>query len=705
MKLFKKLNKLIKAYDENRLIDASLMIRTKKYQKEIDKFVQIDTKPSNEQLELMGLIISICRTIYERDYIRIPLTDHSYDKIIEKYGKYKQSYPYGKQVTGTSYDYPELTGNLHKCYYIYEDDKGEDDRPSFQWFFDKWSKTLGRSGLYPLMLSDKKDGISITITLKAINEKYMVVSKATTRGDKEKGMDVTHIFKGIKFIKAVDIDEFGMQLEFMIDEKSKKKFEKIKGREYKTMRSASVGLLAALQYCKNDELLSRYQSCMRLAMLNYDYDGLKAYSLGEHEQLNACIPDEYRLDLKTEIIFTPVSNGELFDILDSFITKRLEVRDALGYDIDGVVIRLLNPTAVRKLGRKNSTNEFQVAYKFPEMEKKTYVKGLIVDRGNFNYISLLADVEPVILNGTTQPKGQIHSLNKWEDMDLRVGDEVWLKHSGDVIPYMFVKSDRKRGTGPKLKLPTHCDECEEELVIENSMLRCKNPKCPGRILGKLITFIERTGMKSVKESKVKRLMEAGIDNPYDMIRVNKTLLASVGIDTKKTMDLILGEFDKIKHGAIYEYQLLASVGVDKLGRRASKTLLDAIPMKELLSLNEKELYNKILRVPGHKEAKAEGYSKGIYENRELLKDLLSVITLKPDEKTVEYSKQILVSGSRGDAEIIKKANSMGYGVRESGWKDVEILVVKDDSFRHKGKGKDALKKGIPIKTKSEFLKM
>ena len=138
----------------------------------------------------------------------------------------------------------------------------------------------------------------------------------------------------------------------------------------------------------------------------------------------------------------------------SLANEQIDKRDSLNHSIDGLVLTIVNKDIQKLLGRTNSINKYQIAYKFPEQGSKTIVRDMLITTGNFGYKEILLIVDPVILNGTTQSKAQVHSLNKFNKMKLRIGDEIILKLSGDVIPYGYKDSTCEPGDGKKLKLPS-----------------------------------------------------------------------------------------------------------------------------------------------------------------------------------------------------------------------------------------------------------
>ena len=357
------------------------------------------------------------------------------------------------------------------------------------------------------------------------------------------------------------------------------------------------------------------------------------------------------------------------------------------------------------MGRKNHINKFQIAYKFPEESYKTKIRDIHVTTGNFGYKEILLLVDPVILNGTTQFKAQVHSLNRFRKMNLRYGDEIILKLSGDVIPYGYKDQTCKKGDGKKIKLPTHC-ECGSELVEENNKLRCTNKLCPYRITGSLVNFFTALNAKGIGEKTCARLVdELDVRKPSDVLKLTKEDFRSLKGFKDKSAKIAIEPVKEILNKPRTIPAILSALGIDCFRASTATKVLDKVGINEIVSIADCGDINKltnVLRQADGIDKNADIIANGLIENVDELKTLLSLMTIKNTDD-IKTDKIAVVSGFRGDDEFIDIANKAGYAIKDS-CKIYDLLIVKDESYLDKTKGRYASQHNIPILTKKEFLK-
>ncbi|HEU4663119.1 MAG TPA: NAD-dependent DNA ligase LigA, partial [Dokdonella sp.] len=142
-------------------------------------------------------------------------------------------------------------------------------------------------------------------------------------------------------------------------------------------------------------------------------------------------------------------------------------RDALPFDIDGVVYKLDDLAAQRELGFVGRTPRWAIAHKFPAQEQQTVVEDIIVNIGRTGAATPAAKLAPVLVGGVTVTNATLHNADQVARLDVRVGDTVIVRRAGDVIPEVVsvVAAERPRGTVP-WTMPTHCPVCGSEIVRE-----------------------------------------------------------------------------------------------------------------------------------------------------------------------------------------------------------------------------------------------
>ncbi len=163
----------------------------------------------------------------------------------------------------------------------------------------------------------------------------------------------------------------------------------------------------------------------------------------------------------------PVSpHTKVLDGADACLAYHAEMgrcRDSLGYDIDGVVFKLNDLRAREVVGQVSRAPRWAVAYKFPAQEALTRLIGIDVQVGRTGTLTPVARLEPVMVGGATVTNATLHNQDEIERKDVRVGDAVWVRRAGDVIPEVIriVPERRPEGTEP-FRLPGRCPVCGSE---------------------------------------------------------------------------------------------------------------------------------------------------------------------------------------------------------------------------------------------------
>ncbi|HKR22568.1 MAG TPA: NAD-dependent DNA ligase LigA [Pyrinomonadaceae bacterium] len=189
---------------------------------------------------------------------------------------------------------------------------------------------------------------------------------------------------------------------------------------------------------------------------------------------------------------------ESIDEVIDFANEKEALRDDLGYEIDGLVVKV-NSTALQdEFGATSKAPRWAIAYKYPARQASTKVIKIDVQVGRTGAITPVANLEPVFLAGTTVSRATLHNYDEIERLDIREGDWVMIEKSGEIIPKVLsvVKSKRTEKL-KKFKPPTHCPVCnglisrpEGEVVA-----RCVAADCRAQIVGRLLHFASRRAMR------------------------------------------------------------------------------------------------------------------------------------------------------------------------------------------------------------------
>ncbi|HEX4652594.1 MAG TPA: helix-hairpin-helix domain-containing protein, partial [Granulicella sp.] len=184
-------------------------------------------------------------------------------------------------------------------------------------------------------------------------------------------------------------------------------------------------------------------------------------------------------------------------VLD-FIAKAEPLRDTLGYEIDGVVIKIDSTAQQRRLGFTGKAPRWAIAYKFAARAAITRLEDVLFQVGRTGKVTPVAALTPVSVGGTTVSRATLHNPDEVARLGVRIGDFVQVERGGDVIPKIVTvieDATHPRGT-EEIVFPTVCPRCKTPLVREEGEvdLRCVNASCPARLEEELRHFASRSVM-------------------------------------------------------------------------------------------------------------------------------------------------------------------------------------------------------------------
>jgi DNA ligase (NAD+) len=205
-----------------------------------------------------------------------------------------------------------------------------------------------------------------------------------------------------------------------------------------------------------------------------------------------------------------------FDSLDdvyAFSERMLEHRHDLGYEIDGVVVKVDDLGQREELGATSKAPRWAIAYKFPPEEKTTLLRHIMVSIGRSGRATPFAQLEPVFVGGSTVSQATLHNEDEVARKDVRVGDTVIVRKAGDVIPEVVGPVLAKRPKGlRRWKFPKDCPACGEPLVRAEgeAATNCVNVDCPAQRWGRIVHFAAAMDIDGLGEERVRQFIDAGL---------------------------------------------------------------------------------------------------------------------------------------------------------------------------------------------------
>jgi DNA ligase (NAD+) len=198
-----------------------------------------------------------------------------------------------------------------------------------------------------------------------------------------------------------------------------------------------------------------------------------------------------------------------------FCARALEKRDALPYEIDGVVVKVDSLALQDDLGYTSKAPRWAIAFKFPPEEKTTILRAIRVQVGRTGVLTPLAEFDPVVVSGSTIARATLHNEDEVHRKDVRVGDTIIVRKAGDVIPEVVgpVLGVRHEGAA-EWCMPATCPSCDSGVWREPDevAVRCTNVACPAQRLERLGHWASRgaADIDGMGAEIIFRLVETGL---------------------------------------------------------------------------------------------------------------------------------------------------------------------------------------------------
>jgi DNA ligase (NAD+) len=285
------------------------------------------------------------------------------------------------------------------------------------------------------------------------------------------------------------------------------------------------------------------------------------------------------------------------------------LRPGLGYDTDGLVVKVDALEEQRILGATGKSPRWAIAYKFSAGQAETTLLGIEPSVGRSGVVTPVALLEPVSLGGSVISRASLYNADQLQALDARVGDRVLVEKGGEVIPKVAVvlKEKRPAESSPWV-FPRHCPACGEPLMRIEGMVayRCPNPACPAQVCGRLEHFAGRDAMdiENLGPALVEQLVARGlVRTPADLYHLELNALAGLERMGEKSAENLLAGLQASKRRGLG--RLLHGLGIPQVGKRAADSLAQAFGSLDALRLATEA---DLLKVPDFGPATAAAVS-------------------------------------------------------------------------------------------------
>jgi DNA ligase (NAD+) len=272
----------------------------------------------------------------------------------------------------------------------------------------------------------------------------------------------------------------------------------------------------------------------------------------------------------------------------------LERRHGLPYEVDGMVVKLDDEDARRRLGTVSRSPRWAVAFKFPAEEARTRVLSIEVNVGRTGALTPVAFLEPVQVGGVTVSRATLHNPGELERKDVRIGDQVFVRRAGDVIPEITkVVTSVRTGEERPYVFPSQCPVCGSATLMDEdgAILRCTGLACPAQLLGHLRHFASRGGMdiEGLGEKLCAQLVGSGlVKRQADLYRLSVETLSALERMGDKSAENLVAALERSRHPPLRCF--LYALGIRHVGEATARTLAEAFPdVRKLYAVSEEEL--------------------------------------------------------------------------------------------------------------------
>ena len=481
-------------------------------------------------------------------------------------------------------------------------------------FFVRLKKRLPDINEFDILCEPKMDGAAVSLIYKD-----GILVKGVTRGDGSMGEDITSNIKTIKTIP---------QKTLLTNKLTTPNYLEIRGEVFISKKDFIKLNQSAI---KNDEKTfanPRNAAAGSLRQLDPSITSKRplsfiAHGFGECDGINFTGLDDFFN--KMSLLGLPVNKLNRLvrgasECLD-YYKEILNNREAIPYDIDGVVYKLNSFDYQHRVGEISRSPRWAIAHKFPAEEASTVIEDIQFQVGRTGTLTPVAKLKPVVVGGVTVSNCTLHNIDELQRLDPRVGDTVIIRRAGDVIPQIVKVVTSKRVNAEKVTIPKKCPICDSDVVQFNAsdwsiydknnskkiktfgskleaeyylisngkegltleeiknkaaFIKCSsNYSCPDILRGNLIHFVSRKAfdIEGLGQEIINTFIKEGfIKDQADIFKlhIHKSELEKMNGFGEKSINNLLDAIDKSRN--IDLSKLIYSLGIPEVGEATSRNL-------------------------------------------------------------------------------------------------------------------------------------
>lgn len=534
------------------------------------------------------------------------------------------------------------------------------------------------------MLSESEERVTFTVEPKmdgaavSITYENGSLALAATRGDGVTGEDITANTRTINSLpKTIDYkDTLIIRGEVFMPKAEFQRLNRQRGEEglplFANPRNAAAGSLKLLDSAVAAE------RALDIRVYAVDSDTGKVTQADDMEFCkNLGLPVNELNALREDL-------SGVYESLD-----RIEgLRFALPYEIDGAVIKVNEYSVRNEAGSTGKFPRWAIAFKYPAMQVTTTLKNVHFQVGRTGAVTPVAELEPVLLSGSTVSRATLHNEDEIARLGVMTGDTVFIEKGGEIIPKVVsVVRDKRPADARPIVFPEKCPECETMLIKPEGEVRrrCPNRRCPARVKAAILHFVSRNAMdmEGFGDVLVNALVDEGrLKTPADIYTLKQEELETRERMGKKSSEKLIAAIEKSKEQPFS--RVLFAMGLPQVGVSMAKVLASGFGSMEALMGADME---KLTNIPDVGE-KTAGFILDAFKDGDF-QELLSKLKasgLKFEGGVPEVSmdspisgKSFLITGtlSRSRKDVEDQIMSLGGRVASGVSKTLDYLIVGD----------------------------
>ena len=542
---------------------------------------------------------------------------------------------------------------------------------------DEWISKLNSSSGF--LLTEKLDGLSVS--LKYENGKLI---QALTRGNGITGENITRNVLKMKGVVSKLSESFNNFSGYVRGEIILKKsdFNLHFKDTMSNVRNAASGITKRLDG----------KDCEHLSVIVYKLEGINHTS----EENVYCTLSDMGFNVP---FYTHLKNSnDIVSVWNEYMESR---REALDYEIDGLVIVVNDIAEQVALGDLNNRPKGSIAFKFVSLSATTTLRNIICQVGDTGVITPVAEFDEVFLVGSKVTRSSLHNFSNVKNLGIDIGAEIEVKRANDVIPFI-TKVTKK--TGSVYSTPTQCPDCGTILIPKGEYIVCSNKlACPKQIIGRLNKWISELNIMEWGEKVLQKMLDAGIIRDVaDIYKLKVEDIATLDRMGEKSAQNLISELDKFRTISLENF--LGGLAIDGVATTTVKQVIssgfDTLESIQNLSVS------KLESISGFGSIKANSLYKGLIENKQRIDDILNAgVKIKSKVKGNLSNSSFCFTGTMSipRAKLQKMVEDAGGEVKKSVVKGLSYLVSNEDSSSNKSQA--AKKLNVKVITEQQFIEI